>query len=66
MAKLCSAMQNVAYSQQFLQTNIFYNAFCQAKLMEVFCELNLFKLYNASKDKYKKLNHKLDNFVENA
>ncbi len=66
MKLLSDALQNVNYSNNYLQSNIFYRTFCQAQLMEVFWELKLFRLFNENKESFKKLHHRLENFSEMA
>ncbi|CDW89623.1 dedicator of cytokinesis protein 2 [Stylonychia lemnae] len=66
MQKLSEALQNVTYSNHTLNNNQFYKVFCQAKLMEVFWELKLFRLFNQNKEQFKRLHEKLNNFSEMA
>eukprot|EP00347_Sterkiella_histriomuscorum_P008264 403345746 len=66
MEKLSEALQNVNYSNSYMQQNTFYRVFCQAKLMEVFWELKLFRLFNENQESFKRLHEKLKNFAEMA
>lgn len=59
-------MYTANFCYKYLNSNIFYQAFCQANLMDVFWDLKLIKLFSKNKEKFKKLHASLENYAEMA
>lgn len=66
MKNLSESIQNVNYSRQHMKDNIFYIAYCQSQLIEVLCELKLFKLFGENQQSFESMNLKLENNLEVA